>query len=148
MTCLSATELNAPGSEACSDLPETFPPMLTLKPTEDRAAAGEILCQILRWGVTCVAEVGRAVHSSSGERLSDPLDHQTRSRERGEWTQEAEGRRWTWKHKTAGREHGRQAQAQPGRRGWRMRSRPHGSAPNAAGRTAGASRAAAGARSW
>lgn len=65
----------------------------------------------------------------------------------GERTQEAEGRRWTWKHETAGQEHGRRAQAQPGGRGRRMRSWPHRSTPTAAGRTAGASRAAAAARS-
>lgn len=31
----------------------------------------------------CVAEGGRAARGSFGERLSDPSDHQTRSKERG-----------------------------------------------------------------
>ena len=56
--------------------------MFTLKPTEDRAAAMAILCEIFRrGGFLCTAEVGKAAGRSFRGRQSDPSAHQTRSRE-------------------------------------------------------------------
>lgn len=88
-----------------------------------------------------MAEVGRVTRGRLRGRLPDPSEHQTRSA--GSRGEDTGGRGQTLDVEARDSWPG----AQPGGRGRRMRSRPHRSTPTAAGRTAGASRAAAGARS-
>lgn len=136
------------GSEARSGyLPETFLLMFTLKPTEDGAAAITKPMPNFESRGYVRSGGGKGGSRELWGKAVRPIRPSDTQQGAGERTQEAEGRRWTRKHETAGWERRRRAQAQPGGRGWRMRSRPHRSTPNAAGRTAGASRAAAAARS-